>query len=175
MQPQSLAEFKWQHRLLITQVDSEMELIKLQDKILHHSNDFNARKLLLLVHIKDQTFILNTTTQQMASDSLHKEILITLKQNPNKSLLIGLDGGIKNHYPTKTFTAELAFDDIDLMPMRQAEIDWKTLKLELFTSTGLSWSHELAKKRYEQKQLTDKEYGYLIAYLDLGHDVLSQQ
>jgi hypothetical protein len=49
------------------------------------------------------------------------------------------------------------------------------LKLELFTSTGLSWSHELAKKRYEQKQLTDKEYGYLIAYLDLGHDVLSQQ
>jgi hypothetical protein len=29
MQPQSLAEFKWQHRLLITQVDSEMERIKL--------------------------------------------------------------------------------------------------------------------------------------------------
>jgi hypothetical protein len=100
-----------------------MELITLQDKILHHSNDFNARKLLLLVHIKDQTFILNTTTQKMASGSLHKEILITLKQNPNKSLLIGLDGRIKNHYPTKTFTAELAFDDIDLMPMRQAEID----------------------------------------------------
>jgi hypothetical protein len=123
MQPQFLAEFKWQHRLLITQVDSEMELITLQDKILHHSNNFNARKLLLLVHIKDQTFILNTTTQQMASGSLHKEILITLKQNPNKSLLIGLDGGIKNHYSTKTFTAESAFDDIDLMPMRQAEID----------------------------------------------------
>jgi len=49
------------------------------------------------------------------------------------------------------------------------------LKLELFISVGLSWSHELAKKRNEQKQLTDKEYGYLIAYLDLGHDVLSQQ
>jgi hypothetical protein len=40
---------------------------------------------------------------------------------------------------------------------------------------GFSWSHELAKKRYQQKQLTDKEYGYLIAYLDLGHDSLSPE
>ena len=40
---------------------------------------------------------------------------------------------------------------------------------------GFSWSHELAKKRYEQKQMTDKGYGYLIAFMDLGHDNLFHQ
>jgi hypothetical protein len=35
---------------------------------------------------------------------------------------------------------------------------------------GQVWTHELAKQRHKEKHLTDKEYGYLIAYLDLGHD-----
>jgi hypothetical protein len=35
---------------------------------------------------------------------------------------------------------------------------------------GQVWSQELAKRQYEQGLLTDKEYGYLIAFLDLGHD-----
>lgn len=34
---------------------------------------------------------------------------------------------------------------------------------------GVFWSHELAKSMYQRGQLTDKEYGYLIAALDLGH------
>ena len=99
------------------------ELIKIRDKVQYHRNDFSARKLLLLFHFKDKPYILNTSTQQTASDSLHKETSITLKQNPNKTLLAGLDGGIKHHYLNKTFTVTLAFDDIDLMPMRQAEMD----------------------------------------------------
>lgn len=35
---------------------------------------------------------------------------------------------------------------------------------------GQTWSHELAKQHHGRGMLTDKEYGYLIAYLDLGHD-----
>ena len=35
---------------------------------------------------------------------------------------------------------------------------------------GRAWSHELAKQHHSKGMLTDKEYGYLIAYLDLGHD-----
>jgi len=35
---------------------------------------------------------------------------------------------------------------------------------------GRTWSHELAKQHHAKGLLTDKEYGYLIAYLDLGHD-----
>lgn len=35
---------------------------------------------------------------------------------------------------------------------------------------GQMWTHELAKNLHNKTLLTDKEYGYLIAYLDLGHD-----
>jgi hypothetical protein len=35
---------------------------------------------------------------------------------------------------------------------------------------GSEWSHELAKQHHAKGMLIDKEYGYLIAYLDLGHD-----
>lgn len=32
---------------------------------------------------------------------------------------------------------------------------------------GKLWSHSLAEELYERNLLTDKEYGYIIAYLDL--------
>ncbi|ALS98234.1 hypothetical protein [Lacimicrobium alkaliphilum] len=35
---------------------------------------------------------------------------------------------------------------------------------------GEVWSYELARKHHKQGRLTDKEYGYLIAYIDLGQD-----
>ena len=35
---------------------------------------------------------------------------------------------------------------------------------------GLRWNFELAKSLHRKGQLTDKQYGYIIAYLDLGHD-----
>lgn len=34
---------------------------------------------------------------------------------------------------------------------------------------GMEWNHQLAKERHGKGLLTDKEYGYLIAYLDLDH------
>ena len=35
---------------------------------------------------------------------------------------------------------------------------------------GKVWSFDLAKSMHKKGQLTDKQYGYLIAYIDLGHD-----
>lgn len=31
-----------------------------------------------------------------------------------------------------------------------------------------AWDHELAKQKYQQGQLTEKEYGYIVANIDLG-------
>lgn len=33
---------------------------------------------------------------------------------------------------------------------------------------GQSWTFEYAKELHEDKKLSDKEYGYIIAYVDLG-------
>lgn len=35
---------------------------------------------------------------------------------------------------------------------------------------GERWSRALAKQQHQHGLLTDREYGYLIAYLDLGHN-----
>ena len=51
--------------------------------------------------------------------------------------------------------------------------DTKLLMLDLTVPAppeGKRWDVNLAKSMHQKGQLTDKEYGYLIAYLDLGHD-----
>ncbi|TQV74093.1 hypothetical protein FLL45_14650 [Aliikangiella marina] len=55
-------------------------------------------------------------------------------------------------------------------------VDKSLLELDLSVPNppeGKRWSHELAKELYQQKKLSDKEYGYIIAYLDLEHDKLN--
>jgi len=52
-------------------------------------------------------------------------------------------------------------------------IDKRLLSLNTTTPqppVGKSWSHPFAEELYDNNLLTDKEYGYLIAYLDLEHD-----
>jgi hypothetical protein len=119
----SLADLKWQHRLLITQIDTENELYNLRDKIQSHSNAFGASKLLMLIRIKNETWIVDASTARTASPQLNNEVLKIMNQNLNQVLLIGLDGGIKYRYPTDTFNLERVFNKIDSMPMRQAEIN----------------------------------------------------
>jgi hypothetical protein len=116
-----LTDFKWQHRLLITQVDSERKLSQLRDEIQSYSIDFGARKLLALIRIEDNTWIINVSTAQTVSPSLSSEILEIISQNPDTILLIGLDGGIKYRYSTEAFSLKQVFNQIDLMPMRRAE------------------------------------------------------
>jgi hypothetical protein len=118
----SLADFKWRHRLLITQVDTENELRQLREQIYYHSSDFSNRKLSMLVRIKDKTWIVNISTIQIASPLLSAEVLNIISQNLNKVLLIGLDGSIKHRYPTPTFSLQQVFNHIDLMPMRRGEL-----------------------------------------------------
>jgi hypothetical protein len=120
-QQDSLTDFKWRHRLIITHVDSEIKWSKLQDEAQHHSHKFNARKLMWLVVVKNKTWVFNISTFKTASPLLSAEVLTIVEQNLGKVLLIGLDGGIKNRYPIQTFSLEQIFNDIDLMPMRRIE------------------------------------------------------
>jgi hypothetical protein len=123
MSQNTFIDFKWQHRLLITQVNSESELSKLHGEIQYHSSDFYARKLLMLIHIKDKTWIIDASTARTVSPQLNNEVLETINKNLDNVVFIGLDGGIKNRYPANAFSLEQVFNEIDLMPMRRREID----------------------------------------------------
>lgn len=55
-----------------------------------------------------------------------------------------------------------------------AVIDSRLLALDLSVPDapeGQTWSHELAKKQHHIGLLTDREYGYIIAFIDLGHEI----
>lgn len=52
-------------------------------------------------------------------------------------------------------------------------VDQALLRLDLTIPPPPSdqdWSLKLAKRQYRRGLLTDKEYGYIIAYLDIGQD-----
>ncbi len=39
---------------------------------------------------------------------------------------------------------------------------------------GNIWSHELARQKYDKGKLSTKEYGYIVAHIDLGLAVLNE-
>ncbi len=39
---------------------------------------------------------------------------------------------------------------------------------------GNAWSHKLAKKKYADGKLSTKEYGYIVAHIDLGLAALNE-
>ncbi len=53
-------------------------------------------------------------------------------------------------------------------------LDESLLTLDLTLPTppaGLQWSHQLAKEQHLKKAISDRDYGYLIAWLDLQQSV----
>ena len=127
---QSMHDFKWKHRLLITTVTSDTELNQLQDEVRYHNRDINALKILVVVNLKNKTYVIDasapgTFSKKLASDHLSKAVSTLLSENQGMVMLVGLDGGIKSRYIADTFTLEQAFNEIDLMPMRRLEIQGK--------------------------------------------------
>jgi hypothetical protein len=127
---QSMHNYKWKHRLLITTVTSDTELNQLQDEVRHHNRDINARKIIVVVHLQNKTYIIDasapdSSSKKLASDLLSKEAITLLCENQGMVMLVGLDGGIKSRYTADTFTLEQVFNEIDLMPIRRLEIQVK--------------------------------------------------
>lgn len=50
-----------------------------------------------------------------------------------------------------------------------------TLDLAIPTAPcGKSWDHEIAQARYKAGQLSKKQYGYIVAHIDLGLSVINE-
>ena len=52
-------------------------------------------------------------------------------------------------------------------------IQQELLKIDLTVPEppeGMEWNFDLAKSMYKKGELSDKEFGYLVAYMDLGHN-----
>lgn len=120
---QNIASYKWENRLLfIITDDSESPIYINQINELRRCNkDFTERKL-LIYQIKKESYKigLRNDTKWKKSSKLYKNYKKTTA--PFEILLIGLDGGIKLQQ-TSLLKCKSLFETIDVMPMRQSELN----------------------------------------------------
>lgn len=72
----------------------------------------------------------------------------------------------------------LAYCARQVVSQGYAVVDTDLLELDVTIPkppTGEEWSHRLAKRQHQKGLLSDKEYGYIIAYLDLAEYVARQR
>ncbi len=58
-----------------------------------------------------------------------------------------------------------AIEDVQLLKVDTTIVD---------APCGNVWTHELAKKQFEKAALSKKEYGYIVAHIDLGLATLNE-
>ncbi|WP_422107173.1 DUF4174 domain-containing protein [Winogradskyella sp.] len=118
---QDLEKHQWKHRiLLIISEDETSGLVKLQLELLDEPAPLNERKLIIYrLHPKQYRIIgSNNTDWIMDSTSYDK---YNSEGHEFKTVLIGLDGGVKLE-AHDVLDSEKLFFTIDRMPMRQREL-----------------------------------------------------
>ena len=123
-----LMQQQWQHRLLIGIQDDQQAWQDLMSVISagQLQQDLKERKLQFWVVIDEQLYRYGTDYMPQDTSSVIHAIQqrLSVHQQPGYAL-IGLDGGIKYHYPGSQIDIEKILMSIDRMPMRQAELKSK--------------------------------------------------
>ncbi|MFT6268102.1 MAG: hypothetical protein ACJAVV_000907 [Alphaproteobacteria bacterium] len=113
-----LVDYRWQHRVLITKVESPQALQSLQQDIALLWQEFDDRKLMVFAVVED-----NVKTEGIIKEGTTNLAISAVEANDRlrnqHTLLIGLDGGSKSVYDY--FNTQRIFADIDAMPMRRAQ------------------------------------------------------
>lgn len=121
---QNIVSHQWENRtLLILTDDTESTTFQNQIKELQiHENGLTNRKL-IVYQIKEHTYTKGLKNEKWQNSS---KLYRTYKsaKTPFEIILICLDGGIKLRQ-SKMLTCEKLFETIDVMPMRQSELNQK--------------------------------------------------
>lgn len=113
-----LRDYRWQYRVVLTQVDSQSAAEEMQQALQVKWQEYEERKLAVFVIIENKT-ILRISDKGLKSQPLDIEEVNT-RMKSRHTLLIGLDGGSKSVYDS--FDPRQIFADIDAMPMRRAQL-----------------------------------------------------
>ncbi len=113
-----LTQFQWQYRILIVNSNDALHLSTLDRAREILKEELQVRKLLLITLSDNKTSCSPSICANLDLDSLKNDVQI----RPEQAILIGLDGGIKERYAMTEFEFDTLFGDIDLMPMRRAEM-----------------------------------------------------
>lgn len=108
---------RFKHRLLLVDTSQSVSRETIDKAIAKSSEYLIDRKLIIIVRQEENAEIVwgHVDTNDNVDLKTIERVL-----DGQTAVLIGLDGGIKNHY--QNFDLLNVFDDIDRMPMRRAEL-----------------------------------------------------
>lgn len=116
---QGLADYRWQHRVIITRAESPLALVELNKRLAPHWPALEERKIAIFVILEsEEDEIKRIFKDRKESPELSKQE-VNKRLGKKHTLLIGLDGGSKSVYDS--FDLRQIMADIDAMPMRRAE------------------------------------------------------
>ncbi|MFD2165382.1 DUF4174 domain-containing protein [Thalassotalea euphylliae] len=117
--PESIAEFAWQNRLILINVDSQPPLMPFMRELDYQQ--LTDRKLVVYALINKQSYQILPSGVMKRTKPFDKALQATLT-SPNTAVVIGLDGGQKAEYEIESLNFERISALIDTMPMRQSEL-----------------------------------------------------
>lgn len=115
----ALSEFSWKNRVLLGHPENREVLDQLTEQLDALSEELNERKIQVVLNWRNQLRFIPETKIKLS----HTDLIRLLVEHEGNYLLVGLDGSIKTQYLPNEFDLEKVFEDIDLMPMRQAELN----------------------------------------------------
>ncbi|WP_299836078.1 DUF4174 domain-containing protein [uncultured Tenacibaculum sp.] len=124
----NLKSLKWKNRvvLIVTNNTNDSLYYKQLSEFIDNPKAFEERKLKVFDIQKNRAREITYTNGKtiigswFVNDALYKKY--SSRKTNFKTLLIGLDGGIKKIMKQKVFTKELLLTLIDGMPMRRSEV-----------------------------------------------------
>ena len=114
-----LGQWRWKNRIIVVSHDVNSTVAEEQmSHFYKYPREIQDRQLLIF-EIKGDEVKINSQRTNLEARGLRKRLGVAPKEF--QVLLIGKDGGIKSRY--RKFTqAQVFFDQIDSMPMRQQEM-----------------------------------------------------
>lgn len=123
MHAQSIKSYKWENRvLLVFASEANNALFKNQiEELKPHGEGFKNRKLIVF-QIQKEDYKMGLSEKSDWQKSNNKFIDYRNKKSDFEVVLVGLDGGVKLR-ETKLVTCKSLFKIIDVMPIRQSELN----------------------------------------------------
>ncbi|GGW89396.1 DUF4174 domain-containing protein [Alteromonas halophila] len=111
----ALSQYQWQYRVLLVRADTQSQASELLTKIRQAEVQVKERKLTLQILTRDGVLSYPDSAPSLSAQAIRRRL------RDASVLLIGLDGRDKATYDA--LRIEAVFDDIDVMPMRGAELN----------------------------------------------------
>lgn len=123
----TLQAFKWNQRVLLVHPMTASERSDLQTQLEIYQAELEARKLQVIISWRTDLIYFPDSEVELGISEVHRRLM-----DSNGFILIGLDGAEKQDPTQPVFNLQNILEQIDLMPMRRAELDARRTQEQIY-------------------------------------------